>query len=118
VSNATVAADPSARIPLSALPWLPRPSAKMRDRLATLPAEPLPALLFVQSLAQAAWGEADLRLLLVRDHFSRLGFVQAGAQDGETAWRLVVVDYCEKALPLQVDRQRERKLASTDEAHR
>jgi FkbH-like protein len=35
----------------------------MRDRLASLPAEPLQALLFAHSLAQAAWGEADLRLL-------------------------------------------------------
>jgi FkbH-like protein len=51
---------------------------------------------------------------LVRDHFSRLGFVQAGAQGGETTWRLVVGDYCEKALPLKVDRQPERKLASAD----
>ena len=46
-----------------ALPWLPRPSAKMRDRIASLPGEPLQALTFLQSLAQAAWGEADLRLL-------------------------------------------------------
>jgi len=55
---------------------------------------------------------------LVRDHFSRLGFGQAGAQDGETAWQLIVGDYCEKGLPVKVDRQRERKLASTDETHR
>jgi FkbH-like protein len=53
----------SAKPPLQALPWLPRPSGKMRDRLASLPAEPLEALLFLHSLAQAAWGEADLRLL-------------------------------------------------------
>jgi FkbH-like protein len=63
VSNPSVPTDHSARIPLSALPWLPRPPAKMRDRLASLPAEPLQALLFAQSLAQAAWGEAELRLL-------------------------------------------------------
>ena len=35
----------------------------MRDHLASLPTEPLQALKFLQSLAQAAWGEADLRLL-------------------------------------------------------
>jgi FkbH-like protein len=63
VSDLPVSTDRSAKIPLSALPWLPRPSEKMRDRLASLPAEPLQALLFLQSLAQAAWGEADLRLL-------------------------------------------------------
>jgi FkbH-like protein len=51
---------------------------------------------------------------LVRHHFSRLGFAQAGAQAGETTWQLVVGDYCERALPLKVDRQRERKLASAD----
>ena len=35
----------------------------MRDRIASLPSEPLQALLSLQSLAQAAWGEAELRLL-------------------------------------------------------
>ncbi|WP_172842135.1 HAD-IIIC family phosphatase [Bradyrhizobium lablabi] len=35
----------------------------MRERLASLPAEPLAALMSLQALAQAAWGEADLRLL-------------------------------------------------------
>jgi FkbH-like protein len=35
----------------------------MRDELALLPADPLQALLSLQSLAQAAWGEADLRQL-------------------------------------------------------
>jgi FkbH-like protein len=53
----------STKIPLSALPWLPRPAGKMRDRLAALPTEPMAALLFLQSLAQAGWGEADLGLL-------------------------------------------------------
>jgi len=47
---------------------------------------------------------------LVRDHFSRLGFVHIGAQDGETTWQLVVSAYCEKNLPLKLDLQRERKL--------
>jgi FkbH-like protein len=35
----------------------------MRDELASLPADPLEALLALQPLAQAAWSEADLRLL-------------------------------------------------------
>jgi len=35
----------------------------MRDQLASLPADPLEALLALQPLAQAAWNEADLRLL-------------------------------------------------------
>jgi FkbH-like protein len=35
----------------------------MRDELALLPADPLEALLSLQSLAQAAWNDADLRLL-------------------------------------------------------
>jgi FkbH-like protein len=48
---------------MQALPWLPRPSGKMRDRLASLPADPLEALRSLQMLAQAAWGEVDLRLL-------------------------------------------------------
>nr|WP_256467821.1 HAD-IIIC family phosphatase [Bradyrhizobium sp. 62] len=40
---------------------------------------------------------------LVRDHFSRLGFVQAGTQeDGETTWRLFIDDYVHKNLPLSV----------------
>jgi FkbH-like protein len=50
-------------MPLQALPWLPRPSGKMRERVASVPAEPLQALQFLQSLAQLAWGEADLRVL-------------------------------------------------------
>ncbi|SHH71961.1 HAD-superfamily phosphatase, subfamily IIIC/FkbH-like domain-containing protein [Bradyrhizobium erythrophlei] len=61
--SAPVSTNHAARIPLQALPWLPRPAGKIRDRIASLPAEPLEALLFLQSLAQAAWGEADLRLL-------------------------------------------------------
>jgi FkbH-like protein len=40
---------------------------------------------------------------LVRDHFSRLGFVQAGTQeDGETTWQLSIDGYGEKNLPLNV----------------
>jgi FkbH-like protein len=53
---------------------------------------------------------------LVSDHFSRLGFVEAASQDGETSWRLVVSDYSERALPLKVELPRERKLASADGA--
>jgi FkbH-like protein len=63
VSYSPASMNPSAKTPLSALPWLPRPSGKMRDHLAALPAEPMDALLFLQSLAQAGWGEADLGLL-------------------------------------------------------
>jgi FkbH-like protein len=63
MSSPSVSTSGPAKIPLQALPWLPRASGKMRDRLAALPAEPMQALLFLQSLAQAAWGEADLRLL-------------------------------------------------------
>ena len=63
MSEAPVSTNQPTRIPLQALPWLPRPSAKMRERIAPLPAEPVEALLFLQSLAQAAWGEADLRIL-------------------------------------------------------
>src|SRR5579864_2641504 len=53
--------DPSARLPLHALPWLPRPSPRLREVLNALPSDPLQALLSLQSLAQAGWGEADLR---------------------------------------------------------
>jgi hypothetical protein len=35
----------------------------MRDELALLPVDPCDALLSLQSLAQAAWGDTDLRLL-------------------------------------------------------
>lgn len=51
------------RPPVQALPWLPRPAGKFRDHIASLPSEPLQALLDLQSLAQAAWSEADLRQL-------------------------------------------------------
>ena len=49
---------------------------------------------------------------LVRDHFSKLGFVQTGSQNGETNWQLAVSGYCEKNSALKVDAQREWKLAS------
>jgi FkbH-like protein len=63
VSEPQVSTNHPAQIPLQALPWLPRPSGKMRERLASMPPEPLQALLFLQSLVQAGWGEADLRAL-------------------------------------------------------
>jgi len=63
VNEPKVSTNLSAKLPLHALPWLPRPSAKIRDRMTSLPGEPLQALLFLQSLGQAGWGEADLRLL-------------------------------------------------------
>jgi FkbH-like protein len=45
------------------LPWLPRPQTKLRDALDALPGEPLPALSALQALAQAGWGEAELRAI-------------------------------------------------------
>jgi predicted enzyme involved in methoxymalonyl-ACP biosynthesis len=52
---------------------------------------------------------------LVRDHFSRLGFVQTDSQeDGETTWQLTVSSYHDKDLPLRMKLQREGKLASAD----
>jgi FkbH-like protein len=63
VSETPGSTNQPTRIPLQALPWLPRPSAKMRERIAPLPTEPVEALIFLQSLAQAAWSEADLRIL-------------------------------------------------------
>src|SRR6202140_275450 len=42
------------------MPWLPRPSGKMRDRIASLAGEALQALAFLKSLAQARWGEGGL----------------------------------------------------------
>ena len=63
MSESPATTAPAAKLPPQALPWLPRPSGKMRDRIASLPSEPLQALLLSQSLAQAGWGEADLRLL-------------------------------------------------------
>jgi FkbH-like protein len=41
---------------------------------------------------------------LVKDHFSKLGFVRIAEQpDGETAWQLSVSDYDDKELPMQVE---------------
>jgi FkbH-like protein len=57
------AARPAAKLPVQALPWLPRPAGKMRDRIASLPADPLEALGAMRTLAHAGWEEADLRLL-------------------------------------------------------
>src|SRR5258708_2417878 len=39
---------------------------------------------------------------LVRDHFSKLGFVQTGSQNGETTWQLAIAGYGDKNLPLKV----------------
>ena len=57
------AARPIAKLPVQALPWLPRPACKMRDRLAALPADPIEALNVMRALAQAGWDEAESRLL-------------------------------------------------------
>ncbi len=61
MSEAT--AKPVAKLPVQALPWLPRPAGKMRDRIAALPADPLEALGAMRAIAQAGWEEADLRQL-------------------------------------------------------
>ncbi|MGA7808746.1 HAD-IIIC family phosphatase [Bradyrhizobium sp.] len=58
-----MSSNPSAKLPLQALPWLPRPSGKLRDALTGMPSDSPQALKFLQSLALAAWGEADLRSL-------------------------------------------------------
>ena len=63
MSDAPVSTAPASRLPVQALPWLPRPSGKMRDRIASLPPDPLEALSCLRALSQAGWGEADLRLL-------------------------------------------------------
>jgi FkbH-like protein len=55
--------EQSAKLPLHALPWLPRPQAKLRDGLDALPPDPLKALQSLQALAQAGWGEGDLRAI-------------------------------------------------------
>lgn len=57
------AARPAAKLPVQALPWLPRPAGRMRDRIAALPADPLEALGAIRALAHAGWEEADLRQL-------------------------------------------------------
>ena len=56
-------ARPVAKLPVQALPWLPRPASKMRDRLAALPADVIEALGAMRALAQAGWEEAELRQL-------------------------------------------------------
>jgi len=51
----------SAKLPPHDLPWLPRPAGHLRDQLSALPGDPMQALASLQSLAQAGWGEAELR---------------------------------------------------------
>jgi FkbH-like protein len=63
VTDETVSARHAAKVPLHALPWLPRPPRKLRDEIGSLPADPLAALIAAQSLAQAGLDEAELRLL-------------------------------------------------------
>jgi FkbH-like protein len=63
VSDATGSAGHLLRVPLHALPWLPRLPKKMRDAIGALPADPLAALQVAQSLAQAGLDETELRLL-------------------------------------------------------
>jgi FkbH-like protein len=63
VTEETVSARHVPKLPLHALPWLPRPPRKLRDEIGSLPADPLVALTTAQSLAQAGLDEAELRLL-------------------------------------------------------
>jgi len=95
VSAPPVSTAPATRPPLQALPWLPRPSGKMRDRMAPLPPEPLDGLLYLRSLAQEAWGEADLRLLgrKIRSILKSApaGFAAAARQHGLAQVRLLVL---------------------------
>lgn len=51
----------AAKLPVQALPWLPRPAGRMRDGIAALPADPIEALGALRALAQAGWEEAELR---------------------------------------------------------
>jgi FkbH-like protein len=67
----------------------------MRDRIASLPSEPLKALLSLQSLAQAGWGEAELRLLgrKIRSILKSApsGFAAEARQSGLAQVRILVV---------------------------
>ena len=53
---------------------------------------------------------------LVRDHFSRLGFIKTDSQNGETTWQLTVSGYDEKELPVKVESRARIKLAAADDA--
>jgi FkbH-like protein len=63
VTQAAVSAKRAPKLPLQALPWLPRPLQNIREELGALPADPLEALRAAQALAQAGWDEPELRLL-------------------------------------------------------
>jgi FkbH-like protein len=51
----------SAKLPLHDLPWLPRPAGQLREQISALPGDRLQALVSLQSMSQAGWGEAELR---------------------------------------------------------
>jgi len=95
VSEPPVPSPGAARLSVQALPWLPRPSGKMRDSIAALPSAPLDALSVLQALAQAAWNEADLRLLgrkirnLLKSQPS--GFAPEARQHGLLPVRILVL---------------------------
>jgi len=95
VSESPASTAPAAKLSPQALPWLPRPSGKMRDRIASLPSEPLQALLSLQSLAHAGWGEADLRLLgrKIRSILKSApsGFAAEARQSGLAQVRILVL---------------------------
>jgi FkbH-like protein len=63
VTEAAVPAKRAAKLPLQALPWLPRPPRNIREALGALPPDPLEALKAAQALARAGWDEPELRLL-------------------------------------------------------
>ena len=95
MNEAPVSTTPGSKLSLQALPWLSRPSGKMRDRIASLPSEPLDALIQLHALAQAAWGEADLRLLgrKIRSILKAApaGFAAEAAQRGLVQVRILVL---------------------------
>jgi FkbH-like protein len=67
----------------------------MRDRLASLSTEPLEALQFLQSLAQAGWGEADLghlgrKISRIRSS-APADFASEGRKHGLTQVRILIL---------------------------
>ena len=83
------------KLSVQALPWLVRPCGRMRDHITSLPSDPLEALLYLQSLAQAAWSEADLGVLGRRIRTllksAPVSLVAEARQRGLTQIRLLVL---------------------------
>jgi len=63
VNETSASLRPLTKLPPEALPWLPRPVRRMREEIAALPAEALPALQAARLLAQSGRDEPELRLL-------------------------------------------------------